>query len=55
METIWAKHMMTNVPCQASGERLPILRRMGITRFNIFFVEHHEYFNEGKFPLVLMH
>jgi hypothetical protein len=33
METIWAKHMMANVPCQASGERLPILRRIGIKRF----------------------
>jgi hypothetical protein len=34
--------MMTNVPCQASGERFPILRRIGIRRFNRFFVEHLE-------------
>jgi hypothetical protein len=42
METIWAKHMMTKVPCQVPEERLPILRRIGIKRFNSFFAEHRE-------------
>jgi hypothetical protein len=42
METIWAKHMMAKVPCQASEERLPILWRIGIKRFNRFFAEHRE-------------
>ena len=32
METIWAKHMMTNVPCQASGELRFNWKGIGIRR-----------------------